>query len=353
MRFGHFMMGTQGGAPDQLLEQAIWAESLGFNTVWFAERHGEHAGLLWPDPFIAASWVAAQTEHIGLGFAASILPMHHPMQLAERVLLLDRLSKGRVTLGVTRGGIANSSLSNFGFELDQRHQRFEESVDILDLAFSGRAFSYAGQCFSLENAKLELNSTDVETRPVVFVANSDESMAFAARRGAPIFLNGIESFSHLADRHARFSSLISEAEYFFHPGYVLNRFIFTGRTTKKARDIYRRALSRFLTEYAPDLAKGLEMMYGHDARDTDFLMEEIFIVGDAEHCYQRLLASRDLLPLRETMLSFNLASLEHHHCLDSMSRFAIEVMPELQKYDSENLNLLTSQPTHTMTGGPL
>lgn len=111
----------------QLLEHL---DRLGFDQAWI----GEHHSTGWetinaPDIFIAAA--AARTQHIHLGTGIVPLPVHHPLHVVDRAILLDHLTRGRTMLGVGVGGGLPSDLHVFGLNRQQASERFQEAFDVV------------------------------------------------------------------------------------------------------------------------------------------------------------------------------------------------------------------------------
>src|SRR2546426_12778078 len=94
---------TEQAVYDSALEQMLAAESLGYHSVWFAEHHFNDYGIC-PVPPVLASYVAARTTTLRLGMGVSLLPLHHPVDLAEQLAVLDVVSGGRLDVGIGRGG---------------------------------------------------------------------------------------------------------------------------------------------------------------------------------------------------------------------------------------------------------
>src|ERR1700751_4693012 len=85
------------------LAQMLAAESLGYSSVWIAEHHFNDYGLC-PAPPVLASYVAARTTTLRFGMGVSLLPLHHPVDLAEQLAIVDGGSGGRLDVGIGRGG---------------------------------------------------------------------------------------------------------------------------------------------------------------------------------------------------------------------------------------------------------
>src|SRR4051812_32830672 len=109
MEWGLFLVSMQ--APQLTQRQALLnslayaqaAERLGFSDVWVLEHHFTRFALIGA-PLLHAAYILGQTKRLKVGTAINILPVHHPVKLAEQVALLDQLSDGRLLYGVGRGG---------------------------------------------------------------------------------------------------------------------------------------------------------------------------------------------------------------------------------------------------------
>jgi alkanesulfonate monooxygenase SsuD/methylene tetrahydromethanopterin reductase-like flavin-dependent oxidoreductase (luciferase family) len=142
MRFGVFILGDK---PNHLshkevfanvLEEARWAEGLGYDEIWLAEHHFSPYGTLADLPLVAAA-IAAQTERVRIGTACMVAPFHDPIHLAERIAMVDNLSGGRFDAGFGRGYQAHE-FKGFGIPMDEATARYQECVEIVNLLLSQR-----------------------------------------------------------------------------------------------------------------------------------------------------------------------------------------------------------------------
>src|SRR5881396_1753800 len=137
---------------DEVIAEAQLAESVGFDSCFFGEHHQDKDGFL-PSPLIVATAVAARTRTLRVGTTVILLPLHHPVHLAEDVITLDLVSKGRVIIGVGIGyqpADFNASM----VAMDERLARFEENFEILRLAWAGETFSYKGKHYELNDVRI-------------------------------------------------------------------------------------------------------------------------------------------------------------------------------------------------------
>ena len=123
------------GTADQFARQAERAESLGLDSFWLPEFHFDD-GVPLPQPLLPLAAVAARTRRLRIGTGSYLLPIRHPVQLAEEVAVLDRLSAGRVILGVGRGYRAGL-FDAFGVPENEKRDRFERALETMTAAWTG------------------------------------------------------------------------------------------------------------------------------------------------------------------------------------------------------------------------
>src|SRR5512145_1024428 len=121
------------------IEMAQAAESHGFRNVWLAEHHFSTYGYL-SRPVQLATFIAAKTTRLRVGTAVIVVPLHHPLVIAEEIATLDLLAGGRVDIGLGRG-YQHYEFERFGLELESGRQPWEESVDIILKAMEGKPFT--------------------------------------------------------------------------------------------------------------------------------------------------------------------------------------------------------------------
>src|SRR5438874_2715789 len=135
LRFGVFLapFHPAGQNPTLALERDLELitrlDELGFDEAWVGEHHSAGFEIIAsPEVFIAAA--AQRTRHIRLGTGVSSLPYHQPMMLADRMVLLDHLTRGRVMLGVGPGALP-SDAHMLGIEPDRQRSMMEESLEAI------------------------------------------------------------------------------------------------------------------------------------------------------------------------------------------------------------------------------
>jgi alkanesulfonate monooxygenase SsuD/methylene tetrahydromethanopterin reductase-like flavin-dependent oxidoreductase (luciferase family) len=129
------------------LDMVAWADERGCLAVSVSEHHGSDDGYL-PSPLIMLAAMAARTTNVRFTIAALIAPFHDPLRLAEDILVLDNISKGRVDL-IVAGGYVPEEFDLFGVPSNERGRRVTEAVSTLKGAFTGGPFEHRGRTVTL------------------------------------------------------------------------------------------------------------------------------------------------------------------------------------------------------------
>jgi alkanesulfonate monooxygenase SsuD/methylene tetrahydromethanopterin reductase-like flavin-dependent oxidoreductase (luciferase family) len=111
------------------VDNLVLAEELGFDSVWITEHHFSDYSMS-NDPVQLLTYIAARTRHVKLGTQCIIVPWHHPVRLAERIVNLDILSGGRMILGFG-GGLAQHEFAGLGIDMNQSRELYNDILEVL------------------------------------------------------------------------------------------------------------------------------------------------------------------------------------------------------------------------------
>lgn len=136
-----------------LREQVRLASAAGIDSVWVLQHYLGNMPTLQPVPLLSA--LAADAGDMFLGTNMLILPLRHPVGVAEEFATLDHLSNGHAIAGFGMGYRENE-FASFGVPMDERVTRFEESVQIVRALWSGEATSFAGEHFRIDDQRISL-----------------------------------------------------------------------------------------------------------------------------------------------------------------------------------------------------
>jgi len=195
MRFGtyYFLQAPPSvGHPDVIrreIEQMVWTEELGFDSVWLTEHHYADYGLS-SAPSVLLSTLAARTERVKLGMAVYVLPFHHPIRLAEETAMIDILSNGRLTVGIGRGN-RPLEFSGHGVSLADSRSRTEEGVDVMLQAWTQDRVNYEGKHWHFDNIPVYPKPLTQPHPPIAVAATSEESVRWTAKMGFRLLNSGL------------------------------------------------------------------------------------------------------------------------------------------------------------------
>lgn len=134
---------------DQILDQVDLLEDLGYDTVWFSEHHT--SGYSFGNPCVIAAAAAARTKRIRIGTGVSLLPLQHPIMLAEQYGMLDVISGGRLEYGIGRGYLMQE-YDWLKIPLAESHSRYREAAEFIIKAWTEPGpINFHGAHFDVEN----------------------------------------------------------------------------------------------------------------------------------------------------------------------------------------------------------
>ncbi|MBO2460626.1 LLM class flavin-dependent oxidoreductase [Actinomadura violacea] len=141
-------------APRRLVEHAVRAEALGYDSVWAGDSPITRQRA---DPLLVLAAVAQATRRVELGTAVLLPALRHPILLAHQLGTLDRLSGGRVIAGMGAGFPTEATQAQFtalGVDFATRGRRLEESIEAMRLLWSGEAVSFKGEHYAFEDVSI-------------------------------------------------------------------------------------------------------------------------------------------------------------------------------------------------------
>src|SRR6266571_4321578 len=272
-----------------ILEQVQLEEELGFDSVWFGEHH--YSGYSFGSPPVMAMAAAARTKRIRLGTGVSLIPLNHPIRLAEEYAMLDVLSGGRLEYGIGRGFLKYSH-EIFGVNEDENHERYHEGTEIILKAWTAEGpFSYQGKFWTLQDytffpkALKEANYNPGEKDVAgVYQLYCGESNEEAHRHGG---------------------------------GHVLNYYKFFGTLDHRSPHT-----SRAFAHYKGGVSR---LFAGVTYEDLD--RRNLIMIGDPENLLARIRWAQEFYGTNYLIFEVAQGGMPHKYVMPSLERFAKYVMP--------------------------
>lgn len=250
----------EDGRADRLARQGELAEAMGMHSFWLPENHFGDARSI-PSPLTMLAAVAARTSRIGLGTTSYLLPIRHPLQAAEEVAVLDRLSGGRVILGVGRG-MAEGMFRAFDVETRDKRKVFKANLDAMISAWRGEPVARTS-----DGDDVILSPRPVQTPhpPIWVAAFGPLAIKQAGSLGLPYLASPVETLGRLAENYASHANHVAEA------GLSPVATVPVMRTVYVSDDVRRNAAVR----------ESLSQSMGHAMREAGAAVDEWAIIGNA------------------------------------------------------------------------
>jgi alkanesulfonate monooxygenase SsuD/methylene tetrahydromethanopterin reductase-like flavin-dependent oxidoreductase (luciferase family) len=315
MQFGLFMMPLHppyrafADCYDRDIDQLVLADRLGFHEAWI----GEHITERWenaPAPDLLIAKALALTENLRLGTGVTLLALHNPVYLAHRIAMLDHLSRGRLQWGIGGGGIP-TDLAIFGIDPGNQTAVRARSAEVLDIVLklwaSEGKFSYHGNHFHIDAPEMDsvkargyyMKPYQQPHPPIAVAASTPNSgsIRMAGERGWFPMSSSLLSRSYLkghwqlVEEGAASAGRIADRRQ-----WRIARDIFVAPTPALARQRARAILGRNYVEHQLPNRLGtiqlestkLNPSLPDEAVDVDYLMENVWIVGDPQECVDKI-----------------------------------------------------------------
>ncbi|RKH35463.1 amino acid adenylation domain-containing protein [Corallococcus praedator] len=246
-----------------LLESARFADRHGFEAVWTPERHFHSFGGLYPNPSLTGAALAAITERVAIRAGSVVLPLHHPVRVAEEWSLVDNISRGRVGISVAPGWNADDFVLAPARYADRREQSRQDLDTVRRL--------WRGEALSLPNGtgnpvEIRIRPTPVQRELPVWLtaAGNPDTFREAGQLGAGVLTHLLgQRWEELKERIALYREAWREAGHEGEGHVTLMLHTFVGHDLERVRETVEGPLRRYLSTSA-DLMRGLGRTLGLD-----------------------------------------------------------------------------------------
>jgi alkanesulfonate monooxygenase SsuD/methylene tetrahydromethanopterin reductase-like flavin-dependent oxidoreductase (luciferase family) len=236
---------SQADAFRDIFELADRAEAWGVECVWLGEIHFTPTRSVISASLQVASAIASRTRRLRVGTAVQVLPLNHPLRIAEEVATLDHISGGRFEFGIGRSGVVRT-YDVYGIPYAESQARFREALEIIRLAWKGEPFSYEGEFYRVQGAVVVPRPVQQPHPPIRMATTSDETFPAAGRMGLPIFV-GLRT-TEIADLQEQLTPYRQAWRQSGHPGegsVYLRIPVYASPTEAGAREEPRESMAAF------------------------------------------------------------------------------------------------------------
>jgi limonene 1,2-monooxygenase len=280
-------------AIDRDLELVQWLDILGYDEAWIGEHHS--AGwetISSPEIFMAVA--ADRTRHIKLGTGVLSLPYHHPFMVADRMVQLDHMTRGRVMLGVGPGALPSDAYM-MGIDPTTQREKMDEALGIILRLFTEtEPITYKSDWFELRDAMLQLRPYRKPHMPIAVASvQSPAGVALAGKYGASVLTITVPRDPSAGPSNLQALWDIAEESAAEH-GQTMNRDdwrltipVHLAEDRRQALDEVRLGAGRFLREYTEGTLGRAANFDGPLEKVVDHMVDNgSWIVGTPDDCIE-------------------------------------------------------------------
>jgi alkanesulfonate monooxygenase SsuD/methylene tetrahydromethanopterin reductase-like flavin-dependent oxidoreductase (luciferase family) len=302
-------------------------EQAGFYSYHIAEHHSTPLGLA-PSPGIYLAAVAERTKRLRFGPMVYLLPLYHPLRLAEEVTMLDQISNGRLDVGVGTG-ISPAELGTYGVDKADGAELFDETLEIMKLAWTSERITYKGKRFTFDQVPVVSHPVQKPFPPLYYGVGSPTSAAGRLEAG----FNGITMSGRESVRGVWTSPEATQAVSGREVKMGVARYIVVDRDSERAWNLARRAYR----VWEPNFhylwkASGLTPVFGWRPAEFDGMADlGIAIAGNPAEVAAALQDHVTETGSNYVVGQFVFGDMTLAESLGSIELFATDVMPLLRK----------------------
>jgi probable F420-dependent oxidoreductase len=298
-------------------------ERLGFTGLWLSEHHFVDDGYL-PSPLVVAAAIAARTRRLTIGTNVLLLPMHHPLRVAEDAAVVQLISGGRFVLGVGQGYVQHE-FEALGFDRKYRPSLLEEGVEVIKHAWEEGSTGYEGKRWRFDDLPFEPRP---EKRPPIYVGAFADPAIDRAVRLADGFLASTGGGS-LADTYRRVRETLArhgrDDEDF---PIVASGVVYVHEDPERALADVAPAISYQRSRYA-EWGTDRDRPRPEPVRPEDLPWER-YLVGSPDEVAEGLIRLHQEAPYDHYCYWGRLPGITHEQALANARLFASEVMPKVR-----------------------
>jgi alkanesulfonate monooxygenase SsuD/methylene tetrahydromethanopterin reductase-like flavin-dependent oxidoreductase (luciferase family) len=235
---------------EETIEQCVLADAVGFDYVWFVEHHFLTSFSMSPCPEVIFGALSQLTKRIRLGFGVVILPYHHPVRVAERVAMVDHMSRGRVDFGTGR----SAPYEQLGMGIDPRNTRdmWEESLSMVPKIWEEGLFSWEGQFWKVPPRDVRPKPYQQPHPPIWVAALQPATYRLAAEKGIGVMALSVAAPSVLAQHIKEYKQNVKKAKPVgkaINDQWLSSTMAYCDLDNKAARELAAKSLKTF---FGPD-----------------------------------------------------------------------------------------------------
>lgn len=317
----------------QILDLVDMMEDLGYDSVWFSEHHS--GGYSFGNPCVIAAAAAVRTKRIRIGIGVSLLPLHHPLMLAEQYGMLDLISNGRLEFGIGRGYM-EKEYEWLGIPMSESHGRYHEAAEFIMQAWKNplTPMKFDGEYFKVDGYKYFPEPLQKPFPPIYASAGTTrDSFRWAGERGlhlgTPLFL---PDRAEIIDNIQFYRKTLVENGYNPASHEVC---AITQMYCAKSREEAVKLGGRYATNYYRFFTSLAEQEnFFTEARGEELNNDDRVLFGDPEDLVKRIGNLRDVMGIDFLLTEIAQGGCPPDQVKEVLELFGTQVLPHLKKKEA-------------------
>lgn len=345
---------TEEVAFDDAFVLAEMADELGLDGLWLAERHfaaprnptdpmGSGLPSIASVPLVLAGAMASRTKRIRIATGVSVLPLIHPIRVAEEAATVDHISKGRLDFGIGRSGFQRV-YNGYDVPYSESRERFQEALDVILKAWNNERFSHEGKYYNFDNVCVVPKPYQKPHPPIRIAATTGDTFPMVGSMGFSV-VTGVRGFDipEVAHHLDEYRKAFKDGGHPGEPDVYLRIPVFVSESDEEGKAIpeestmsaYRGLANSFAGSATGSGAVSTEDRASRGERLGSVTYEELLVdrlaYGNPQTVTERLVHLRDELGLSGIIIEPNVGGgVGFENTLNSVRLFATEVASNLR-----------------------
>jgi len=309
---------------DAAIEVSVLAERAGFSSVWLSEHHNA-AGYV-GSPLVALAAIAARTARVRLGPFVLLMPLHHPLRVAEDGAMVDRISRGRFVLAVGLGYV-QQEFAMLGSSLKERASRMEEGIRIVPRLWTEERVTFAGRHFTLDGASIHPRPVQTPRPPIWMGGWTEKALERAARLSDSWVPGPTADLEALRNCYGIYRRALAKAGKSQGTEIPACRELFIARTQREAFEQGGKPLAKF---YRESYFKWSHPLAGRDEMTDEEIIRDRFVIGDPDGCIAQIERFQKELGWNHLLCRMAVPGIRHEALLEGIRLFGNTVIPHFR-----------------------
>ncbi|MBV1879035.1 MAG: LLM class flavin-dependent oxidoreductase [Pseudomonadales bacterium] len=299
---------------DRAMDRVERMEDSEFDCIWLAEHHFTGYSVC-PSVTLMGTHIAGRTKRLRIGTAVTLNAYYHPLRLAEELSMLDVFSNGRLNWGSGRG-FDPTEFKLFDVTPENVYDRFRETADIVQKAWSNERFSHHGEYYDYDDVMVLPRPLQQPHPPVYMAASSPDSIRKAGAEGYTIMLDPHASNESIQYKRGLYQQVMESNGHLVGDRDIpIVRYVALGKTRAEAEAVARSSSGWTVGAYAnPDKSAGLRPQGAEQQKQTsanakpkidpvERYLNDVAIVGTVPEVIDRLQTLESEIPMNYLMLA--------------------------------------------------